>query len=83
MGIRTFDSLAVIGRGADFNTSQVSSPCGACRQMLYESSQIADVPLEVIMSTTQRGRIIIATIDELLPLAFGPRDLGIDITQYK
>jgi len=51
--------------------------------MLYESCQIADVPLEDKMSTTQRGRIIIATIDELLPLAFGPRDLGIDITQYK
>jgi len=83
MGVRSFDSLAVIGRGVDFDTTQVSSPCGACRQMLYESSQIAGIPLEVIMSTTQKGKIIIATIDELLPLAFGPKDLGIDISQYR
>jgi cytidine deaminase len=83
MGIRTFDSIAVIARGEDFETSEVTAPCGTCRQMLYESSQISGVDLEVIMSTTRKDKIIIATISELLPLAFGPADLGIDVKKYR
>ncbi len=83
MGIRTFDKLAIIARGENFDTKEVTGPCGSCRQMLYESAQISEKNLEVIMSTTKRDKIIIATIEELLPLAFGPKDLGIDVKKYQ
>jgi len=83
MGIRTFDKVALIGRGKDFDTTEVTSPCGSCRQMLYESAQISEKDLEVIMSTTKKDKIIMATIEELLPLAFGPKDLGIDVKKYQ
>jgi cytidine deaminase len=79
---RVFSRIAIIARGEDFDTKEVTSPCGSCRQMLFESSQIG-TGLEVIMSTTQKDKIIIATIEELLPLGFGPRDFGIDVKKYR
>ena len=66
--IRTFEKLAIIARGATFNTTEVTAPCGSCRQMLFESSQVSERDLEVILSTTQKDKIIITTISELLPL---------------
>ena len=83
LGVRSFDKIAIIGRGEDFDTTEVTAPCGSCRQMLYESAQISETDLEFIMSTTKGDKIVIATIQELLPLGFGPKDLGIDIGKYK
>ncbi len=82
-GIRIFEKIAIIGKGKDFDTTEVTAPCGSCRQMLFESAQISEKNLEVIMATTKMDKIIVATIEELLPLAFGPKDLGIDIKKYQ
>ena len=82
-GIRKFDKIAIITRGEDFDTTEISASCGSCRQMLYESAQLSEKNLEIIMSTTKKEKIVIATIEELLPLAFGPKDLGIDIKRYQ
>ena len=83
MGIRTFDKLGIIARGEDFDTTKVTAPCGICRQMLYESAQISEKNLEIILATTKKDKVIITTIEELLPLGFGPKDLGIDIKKYQ
>lgn len=83
MKIRTFDKMAIIARGEEFESTIITGPCGSCRQVLYESAQISENNLEVIMSTTKKDKIYIATIEELLPLAFGPRDLGIDVKRYQ
>jgi len=82
MGYRCFDKLAVIGRGSTFNCEEVVSPCGSCRQMLFELTQISGRDIEVIMSNTMMDKVVIASINELLPLAFGPRDLGINIGNF-
>ncbi len=83
LGLRVFEKVAVIGRGDRFDTTEVTGPCGSCRQMLYEAAQISELNLEVIMSTTKMDKIVVATIEELLPLAFGPKDLGIDVKKYQ
>ena len=83
MGIRTFDKVAIIGRGENFDTTEVTAPCGSCRQMLFESSQVSERNLELIMATTRNDKIILATMEEILPLAFGPKDLGIDVRKYQ
>ncbi len=82
-GYRIFNKLAIISRGRDFDTEDVSAPCGACRQVLYEFRQIAEKDLEIILSTTRKNKIIITTIDELLPLAFGPKDMNINVKKYQ
>ena len=83
MGVRKFTGIAIIARRAESDTTQVAAPCGSCRQVLYEVSQISGYNLDVILSTTKKDKIIITTIEDLLPLAFGPLDLGIDISKYQ
>ena len=83
MGYRMLMSVAIIARGQDFDTKEVTAPCGSCRQMLYEVSQISEKNLEVILSTTKKDKIVITSIEELLPLGFGPKDLGVDIRKYQ
>lgn len=82
MGERQYDAVAIIAKGETFDTTSVTGPCGSCRQMLFESSQLSGKDLEIIMSTTKKDKIIVATISELLPLGFGPIDLGIDVKKY-
>lgn len=83
MGVRHFRSIAIIARGEDFDTTEVTGPCGSCRQVLYEISQVSGCDLQVILATSKKDKIVITTIRELLPLAFGPVDLGIDIKKYQ
>ena len=82
-GVRVFDKVAIIAKGETFDTKDVTSPCGVCRQMLFEFSQISGKDIEVIMSSTKKDKIIISTIKELLPLGFGPKDLCIDVKKFR
>ena len=53
--------------------SRGTSPCGACRQVLNEFRP-ADGDMEVILDDGGEG--IMTSIEELLPRAFGPRNLA-------
>ena len=83
MGTKGVSAIAVHARGADFDTKDVTSPCGPCRQFIFEAAQIAGVDARVIMATTKKDLVIIAPISELLPLGFGPRELGVDVSGYR
>lgn len=82
-GHRSFTKVALIGRGTDAPAKEIISPCGMCRQTLLEASQIAGHSIEVIMSSTDMKKIVVATIEELLPLGFGPRNLGLDLRRFR
>lgn len=70
-GFRHFKAIAIIAK----NSQKAVSPCGACRQVLYEFAQLAGIDLQIIMSSSQKEHIVIASISELLPMGFGPKDL--------
>ena len=74
-GLKSASQIAIIIKSDKGPVNEPSAPCGACRQMLYELSQVSGVDIEIIMSNTDMSKIIISTINELLPLAFGPKDL--------
>jgi len=80
---RTLEKIAIITKGQKFDVEEPSAPCGACRQVIYEFSQISGKNIEIILSNTKKNKIIITTINELLPLAFGPVDLGIEVKKYQ
>lgn len=65
-GVREFEAIAV----ACGETP--CSPCGACRQVLYEFAP----GLRVIMADGDGRTWEVAQITELLPRGFGPSDLG-------
>lgn len=78
-GKKKFSRIAIYGRGKDFDSKDPVSPCGACRQVIMEIAQLTDYDIEVIMSNSKKDEIVVATISELLPLGFGPQNLGIKI----
>ncbi|MBL7053592.1 cytidine deaminase [Patescibacteria group bacterium] len=72
-GKRKFKAIAIIGKGKNHSKDEIITPCGACRQMLIEMSQITRIDFKVIMSNEKKDKIIIANISELLPLPFKVR----------
>jgi cytidine deaminase len=78
-GKKKISRIAIYGRGKDFDSKDPVSPCGACRQVIMELAQINNYNIEIIMSNSQKDEIVITTISELLPLGFGPQNLGIKI----
>lgn len=60
-------TLAVVGA----KTGAITSPCGACRQMLYE---FGGKTLRVLMAKSE-NEYQETTLDALLPFAFGPKNL--------
>jgi cytidine deaminase len=46
-------------------------PCGACRQVLWEFG-----PESIVIAETPAGGRLVWALEDLLPHAFGPRDLG-------
>jgi cytidine deaminase len=82
-GKRTFDAIAVIGRNETPSDCRVVGPCGACRQVIHEASQLSGRDLEVILANPALSKVVVTPISELLPLAFGPADLGIDLVKYR
>lgn len=81
MGLRKINKIAIIG-GND-QSNEISGPCGACRQMIFETAQISGTDIEIIMSDGKKENVVIATINELLPLAFGPKNLGINLKKFR
>ncbi len=66
MGERYFKAIAVI---SNFENEPIT-PCGSCRQILFEFSKVSGTDLDIIMSNTDKDKVIIAKLSELLPLAF-------------
>ena len=67
-GARRFVAIAVVGSTA------VAWPCGICRQVLREFS---DLSLPVIVGAYGKGYTV-KTLGELLPESLSPEDLGVD-----
>lgn len=63
-GHRLFQAIAVIA-----DTEGPCAPCGACRQVMVEFN------IPTIILTNFKGHTQVYTLDELLPLSFGPKDL--------
>jgi cytidine deaminase len=64
-GHRTFDAIVVYTP-----TPTATAPCGACRQVLYEFNPNAEV-----ISVCDGDEVRRTTVGELLPGAFGPKNL--------
>ncbi|MEI6972206.1 MAG: cytidine deaminase [bacterium] len=74
MGYRVFKALAVAARAAGARRvagGDVAAPCGACRQMLYEAASNAGRNIEVILLGADGKTVVLTSVAELLPLAFG------------
>ena len=78
------EAIAVIGFSFHprVDCSHIVTPCGRCRQLIYEASELArtseDSPhIQVFACSGDLTQIEQWGIDEMLPRAFGPKTLGI------
>ncbi len=51
------------------------TPCGGCRQSIYEAADLSGRDIEVISANGDGSETIATTIRELLPHGFGPASL--------
>ncbi len=71
--------MAVVGgTSQDAKGGKVATPCGRCRQVIYETSQISNNDIILYCCNPDLSEILKMTISDLLPLPFGPRDLGVE-----
>jgi cytidine deaminase len=65
-GVTKFEAIAIATDAAE-----LTSPCGACRQVLMDLCGDIDVIL-----TGRRGTPVVVRLSDLLPMAFGPANLS-------
>ena len=56
--------------------AMVCTPCGGCRQAIFEAASLSGRDVEVICSSGDGSAVERHTIGELLPSGFGPANLG-------
>ena len=66
-GHRAFTAIAVVAG------EEPGFPCGVCRQVMAEFCKGDFI---IITANRDRTKVNISTFEELLPHAFGPKDLG-------
>ena len=81
--LRNFTSMATITKGINFDVLVPSTSCGACRQVIREFAERYEINMELIYSNTKKDIIWITTIEDILPLPFGPGALEISLDEYR
>lgn len=69
------ETIAVVGGKVSSPGSvvvgEVITPCGRCRQLIAEVGQLAGENVRVLMGNSNLSEILVGTIRDLLPYAFG------------
>ena len=70
-GVREFRAICSVG-GKDGKLTEDTAPCGGCRQVMME---FCDPKTFQIILAVDKERYEIYTLEELMPLGFGPLNL--------
>lgn len=70
-GVRDFQAICIVG-GKDGKLTEYTAPCGVCRQVMMEFCNLKT--FQIILAV-DKERYEIYTLEELMPLGFGPLNL--------
>ena len=70
-GVRDFQAICIVG-GKDGKLTEYTAPCGVCRQVMME---FCNPKTFQIILAIDKERFEIYTLEELMPLGFGPLNL--------
>ena len=70
-GVRYFQAICIVG-GKDGKLTEYTAPCGVCRQVMME---FCNPKTFQIILAVDKERYEIYTLEELMPLGFGPLNL--------
>ncbi|HYI48510.1 MAG TPA: cytidine deaminase [Allosphingosinicella sp.] len=65
-----------LGAGGALTGKAPVTPCGGCRQAIYETADLSGLDIEVISANGDGTETLVSTIRTLLPHGFGPASLG-------
>lgn len=71
-GIKEFEAIAIVGGSVNGVELDYCAPCGICRQVMREFCE--PKKFEIILAKT-RTDYKVYTLEELLPMSFGPENL--------
>lgn len=71
-GEREFEAIAIVGGKDGDSAQQMCAPCGVCRQVMMEFCNPKE--FRIILEDGKDG-FKAFTLEELLPLGFGPKNL--------
>ena len=70
-GVRDFQAICIVG-GKEGKLTEYTAPCGVCRQVMME---FCDPKIFQIILAVDKEQYTIYTLEELMPLGFGPLNL--------
>ena len=70
-GVRDFQAICIVG-GKDGKLTEYTAPCGVCRQVMME---FCNPKTFQIILAVDKERYEMYTLEELMPLGFGPLNL--------
>lgn len=70
-GVHDFQAICIVG-GKEGKLTEYTAPCGVCRQVMME---FCDPKTFQIILAVDKERYEIYTLEELMPLGFGPLNL--------
>lgn len=71
-GVREFDAICIVG-GKEGVLTDYAAPCGVCRQVMMEFCNPKE--FQIILATSKEHYDMF-TLEQLLPLGFGPENLA-------
>ena len=74
-GEKKFEAIAIVGGAKNATKLAYCEPCGICRQLMREFCHPKSFEIIVAKSITEYQ---VYTLEELLPMSFGPENLNAD-----
>lgn len=74
--------IVVVGGLRDAENLSMAPPCGKCRQKIYEFASLNGNEVALVEAADDDGYRLVK-MSKLLPRAFGPADVGADLTMYR
>jgi len=65
-----------VGPGGTLAGAAPVTPCGGCRQSIYEAADLSGIDIEVVSANGDGTETMVSTIRQLLPHGFGPASLA-------
>ena len=78
-GLDQVARIAVAGgtsKGGELAGSQTCTPCGGCRQAIYEASCLSGIDIEILSSNGDGTSVVRHRIGALISHGFGPANLS-------
>jgi cytidine deaminase len=75
--LRDVVAIGIVGGRIGHADTAPISPCGRCRQVINEAAQLSGHDLPILCAGLSGEELAEYRLSQLLPHAFGPKDLGI------